>query len=225
MEMQVTPAFWVIPALAAVMTALLLAGVKRGGGAVGPLAALAVLWWALTGALAGVGLLARFDVMPPPLLPFMVACLLGGVWLGRSKAGGRLTALPLWVLVLSQAFRLPLELAMHQAAVDGVMPVELSFGGYNFDIVTGASAVVVALVLRAGGPRWLAWAWNLIGIAALTVIVVIALLTSPVVHAFGNDPAHLNTWVTALPYVWLPAILVLLAVAGHVVVTRKLLAG
>ena len=64
-----------------------------------------------------------------------------------------------------------------------------------------------------------------LAIAALLAIVAIALLTSPMLHAFGTDPAHLNTWVAEVPYVWLPAMLVAFAVAGHVVITRALLRG
>ncbi len=67
------------------------------------------------------------------------------------------------------------------------------------------------------------WTWNVVGIAALCAIVAIALLSSPMVRFFGDDPAHLNTWVVHVPYVWLPAVLVVNAVAAHVVVTRALL--
>ena len=42
------------------------------------------------------------------------------------------------------------------------------------------------------------------------------------VRAFGDDPRHLNTWVLYFPYVWLPAVLVIVALAGHLVVTRAL---
>jgi hypothetical protein len=44
------------------------------------------------------------------------------------------------------------------------------------------------------------------------------------VRLFGDDPRHVNTWVLYFPYVWLPAVLVVIALAGHVVITRALLA-
>ena len=43
------------------------------------------------------------------------------------------------------------------------------------------------------------------------------------VRAFGDDPRHVNTWVLFFPYVWLPAVLVTIALAGHIVLTRALL--
>jgi hypothetical protein len=187
----------------------------------------AVVWGGVSGGLAASGILGRFEARPPPILLFMAVLLVGSVALGLSSTGGLLASrAPLVGLVGVQAFRLPLELAMHQAATDGIMPVELSFSGYNFDIVTGVLAVVVVVAWRAGLlRRWMVWLTNIVGIAALLAIVAIALLTSPMLHAFGTDPAHLNTWVAEVPYVWLPAMLVAFAVAGHVVITRALLLG
>lgn len=80
------------------------------------------------------------------LFPLMLCVALG---LGVSPVGRRLaTGLPLWILVAAQSFRPPLELLMHQAYESGLMPVQMSYSALNFDILTGASAVVVALLLR-----------------------------------------------------------------------------
>jgi hypothetical protein len=40
------------------------------------------------------------------------------------------------------------------------------------------------------------------------------------IQAFGPD--NLNTWVAELPFVYLPAVMVVSAVVGHVVILRKL---
>lgn len=128
--------------------------------------------------------------------------------------------MPLSALVLAQGFRLPLELVMHRAALEHVMPTALSFSGYNFDIVTGASAFAVAFALRRGASPVFAWSWCCYGSLCLVAIAIIAVFSSPLVMAFGPD--QLNTWVTRFPFVWLPTVLVSCAVAGHVVVFRKL---
>jgi hypothetical protein len=51
--------------------------------------------------------------------------------------------MPLLTLVGLQSFRLPLQLALHRAAEQGIIPVQLSYSGYNFDIVTGMGATVL----------------------------------------------------------------------------------
>ena len=185
------------------------------------------LWMLGTGALAGSGGLARLDLVPPPAALLIVSVLALGIGIGVSRVGAALAAaVPLATLVELQLFRLPLEILMHRAGEIGIMPPELSYGGYNLDIVTGATALALTLAMHEGVtvPRPVLWAWNLWGLWCLAVIAGIAVATSPMVRAFGDDPRHVNTWVLHLPYVWLPAVLVLVALAGHVVTTRALLA-
>lgn len=216
-----------IPLIAGLVTLAFLGGVGRVRGAKAAVLAalLSAGWWGLTGGLAAAGLLGRFDARPPPMAVMIGVVLSLGVGLGLSRVGGALRELSMGTLVLAQGFRLPLELVMHRAATDGVMPPELSYGGLNFDVLTGSTALVVGgLALAGKAPRPLLWAWNLLGVAALSMIVFIAVATSPMVRLFGDDPRHVNTWVTFVPYVWLPTVLVVAAIAGHVVVTRKLLA-
>jgi hypothetical protein len=172
--------------------------------------------------LAAFGLL-RFDTRPPTFMLLVVTLVVISVGLGISGVGRRLAAgLPLWILVASQAFRLPLELLMHEAYEAGLMPVQMSFSGLNYDILTGASAIIVALLVAAGrAGRATVRAWNLLGTVLLCNIVVIAMLSTPTaLRVFRNPPA--NTWVATAPYVWLPAVMVAFAILGHLVVYRHL---
>jgi len=177
---------------------------------------------AFVAVLALSGLLGRFDLRPPPLMLWMVGTLGGALAVGLSPLGKRMaTGLPLVALVGFQAFRLPLELVMHRAAVEGVMPSIMSFGGYNFDIVSGATALVLALLLARGQvPRGVVVAWNVLGSLLLATIVTIAFLATPLVRAFGEG--QINAWITQFPYSWM-AIMVSAALLGHVLLARRLL--
>lgn len=184
-------------------------------------------WLALFGAVAAAGLLARFDARPPPFVLALVAIIGGAVAFSRSRAGTAVaTGLPIAALVGAQAFRLPLELVMHDAARAGVMPLQMTFGagGWNYDLVSGATAILVAALAAAGrAPRWLLVAWNALGSALLLAIIAVAVASTPMVRAFGGGPA-LNTWVAYFPFVWLPSVMVAFALAGHLVLWRRLLA-
>lgn len=183
-------------------------------------------WLASTGVLAHLGYFADFDARPPRLLVVLVPVLVGPLWLARSAIGTRLMKeTPIAALVGFHAFRLPLELVMHQAAVEGTMPPQMTYTGWNFDIVTGGTAIVVALLAaRDLAPRWLLLTWNALGSLLLLVVVSIALASLPMVHAFGTEPAQLNTWVAYFPFVWLPAALVSSALFGHALLWRRLVA-
>lgn len=187
--------------------------------------AFGTLWMTLAGMVAASGLLLRSDTRPPPFAWMFLALLGVGLVLGLGRVGRTLSALPFAMLIGFQAFRLPLELVMHQAAVEGVMPVQMSFQGFNFDILTGLTSIPVAyLAARGRAPRALIWAWNLLGSALLLVILGVALASSPGLKLFGSAPAQVNTWVAHVPFVYLPAVLVVAALAGHLILWRKLLA-
>jgi hypothetical protein len=160
-----------------------------------------------------------------PPLPFvlLVASIVAlGIAIARSRIGDRLArgASPA-LLVGFQAFRLPLELAMHRAYTEGLMPVQMSYSGRNFDIVTGITALVLAIVMTVVRvPKAIVAAWNVLGLILLANILAVAMLSTPMFAYFGTD--RLNVWVTWMPYTLLPAVMVLAAWAGHLIVFRAL---
>jgi len=192
--------------------------IRRGGLAV-TLAA-AATWMTATWAAAESGVLRQWDATPPPFA-LLVAGIFGlAVATAFTGYGMRLArGLPLWTLVAVQGFRLPLELAMHTMYERGIMPVQMSYSGRNFDIVTGITAIFVAWLVASGrGGRRLVLAWNVLGLALLLNVVTIAILSTPRFAYFGEE--RLNVWVTYPPFVWLPAVMVLAALAGHLLIFR-----
>ena len=181
-------------------------------------------WLALTGAIGASGVLMRFDQRPAPLMVFFVAAFVVGVALGVSRVGERLgRGLPLATLVGFHGFRLPLELVMHQGYEAGLVPLQMTFSGYNFDILSGVSALVLALVLsRRSVPLLVVRLWNAAAAALLLIIVGIAAASTPIFQAFGGDPGQLNTWVARFPYQWMGPVMVMAALTGHIVLARRL---
>jgi hypothetical protein len=173
-------------------------------------------------AIAAGGILQHWERRPPPFVLAVAVPILLALVAASSSIGRTVAATSSFALLISiQAFRFPLELAMHHAATIGLMPPQMSYSGRNFDIVTGALALPVAW-LSAKSITWrpvIFW-WNLLGTALLVNIVAIAVASTPTFAAFG--PERLNTWIADAPYVWLPTILVPAAAFGHVVIWRKL---
>lgn len=203
---------------AAIAAAFSRASARAGAVSAGVLASLLAAQWLV----AESGLLHRWHATPPPLMPIVggMAALAGAVAL--SAWGNRLNAaVPLAALIGFQGFRLPLELVMHRAAVDGAMPIQMSYSGWNFDVVSGASALAVAGLVAAGrAPGWLIVGWNALGSLLLLTIVGIAIASTPTFAAFGSD--RLNTWIADPPFVWLPGLLVPAALFGHLLLWRRL---
>ncbi len=177
-------------------------------------------WMGLTWVVAERGIFRQWDRIPPSAAVLVLLIVLISARLSMGGVGRRLSEhIPLWILVGIQGFRFPLELAMHTMADRGIMPEQMSYTGRNFDIVTGITAIAVAALVatnRAG--RSLVLIWNIMGIALLVNIVGVALLSTPIFALFGPD--RLNIWITYPPFVWLPAVMVLAALTGHLVIFR-----
>jgi len=187
---------------------------------------LVIAWIVFTAAVALSGLAANFEMKPPPFVITLALFIGIAFWIGLSKFGKETASnTSLAVLVGLQAFRFPLEIIMHKAYEAGIMPVQLSYSGYNFDIFSGFGALVIGFMLWRGFsiPDFVIWAWNVVGIICLAVIAIVAVAGSPIIQAFGTGPQDINSWVAYFPYYWLPTILVLIAILGHILVTRKLL--
>jgi hypothetical protein len=190
--------------------------------AVATTAAGAIAWMGITWLAAASGVLSNWHATPPPFA-IMVAGIIGlSLAIAFTHFGWRLAAgLPLWVLVGVQGFRLPLELAMHSMYEREVMPGVMSYDGRNYDILTGITALVVAALVAFGRHgRVTVAVWNIFGLALLVNVMTVAILATPRFAYFG--PANLNEWVAHPPYVWLPAVMVLAALAGHLVIFRAL---
>jgi hypothetical protein len=181
------------------------------------------VWMSVTWRAAESGVLRLWDATPPPFAVLVVGILGVTAVLACTAYGRRLAlGLPLWVLIGIQGFRLPLELAMHAMYERGVMPEQMSYSGRNFDIVTGITALMVAWLVRSGRVgRRVVLMWNVLGLLLVLNVVTVGILSTPRFRLFGEE--SVNVFITYPPFVWLPAVMVLAALAGHLIVFRAVL--
>jgi hypothetical protein len=122
-----------------------------------------------------------------------------------------------------QSFRFFVEILLWMLFAVGLVPVQMTFEGYNFDILSGISAVVIALLTARGKiSRTGLIIWNVVCLLLLINIVTIAILSTPSpVRVFMNEPV--NRIVTYFPVSLLPGFLVPLAYMLHFFSLRQLL--
>ena len=192
-------------------------------GRFGVVAMVLVFWLLVPAVLASRGLLDQYSPLPAPGFVLVGLITFGTVILALSAFGSRLAAgIPLAGLVGYQVFRVPLEWVLHELYAEGVIPVQMTYAGQNFDFVTGVLAAALGLWLLTGHRTvWLVAAWNIIGLALLVNIVTIAILSTPMPYRyFMNDPPNLLP--STFPYVWLATFLVQAALFGHLLVFRSI---
>lgn len=189
---------------------------KAGLIATGALAA----WLGLLSALVASG---KMTSLPMHGLPFFFgSILIVSIGLGLSPVGGKFAAdLPLAALVGFQAFRLPLELVLHEWARQGTIPGTMTWTGQNWDIVSGVVALAVAPV--ADRLPVAARAANIIGFALLANVMRVALLSAPVPFGWNLEKPLLVA--LHLPYAFIGPVCVGGALFGHIVLTRALWRG
>lgn len=185
-------------------------------------ALLALVWLALTGAIPASGVLST-RALPPPGLFYVFGCIAVAAATAYSALGTRLVAsVPIAWLIGFQSFRLPLELILHSWWKRGALPVQMTFEGRNFDIVSGALALVVGIwAARARVPRAVLLGFNLLGLGLLINVATIALLSAPTpLRVYENDPPVLLPF--NFPHAWIVPWCVGAALFGHLLVFRWL---
>jgi hypothetical protein len=183
--------------------------------------ALGALHWVL----AERGLYTDAQAFPPPqllLLAPVVVALLGTVVLPQGRAW--LRGLPLFALTAVHALRLPVELVLHDAYRAGLVPQDMTYSGFNFDILSGITALLLLLRMRSGRPPGtvVLVAWNVVCLGLLFVVVGTAVLSIPSSVQRLNFEAP-NLLVTGTPWVLLPAVLVPAVLFAHVAALVQLL--
>lgn len=189
---------------------------RRGVGA----GVFAAIWLGLTALAPASGLVGA---APAAMMAFFVGSNAFGLGVALSRAGRWLANLPLAALVGFHAFRLPLEIILHRWALQGSIPIDMSWSGRNYDVVTGLAAVVACgwLVARPG-DRFVAGGFTALGLGLLLNVARVALSCAPValpIHVDCDPPLLLALHA---PYAWIVSVCVAGALCAHVVALRSL---
>ena len=116
--------------------------------------------------------------------------------------------IPAKSLVSLQIFRVFVEILLWMSFLQNLLPVQMTFEGRNFDVLSGLTAPFAAYFLA--NNRIGLVVWNILSLALLANILAVAVLSMPTpFRYFINEPS--NTIVTTFPFIWLPGLLVPLA--------------
>ncbi len=188
-------------------------------------AALLVIWL-IFGAFVGHQDWAHtFNTFPPSGVRAFIALIVITIIIALTRVGKTLAHnTPLWLLVGFQAFRIPVEFLIHQAYLENITIIEMTYLGRNFDIITGLLALLIAIyAYKKKVSNKVILAWNILGLALLVNVVATGVMSMP--HNFQLiETDKPNIWVMFFPFIWLPFVLVCSALFGHLLIFRYLLA-
>lgn len=179
-------------------------------------------WVLLLAILSLKGVFLDFSLPPRPA--FAILLPLPVVLLASYSAAGKawLRRVPAWWLIYLQAFRIAVELILWLTVRQGLLPVQMSFEGRNFDILSGVLALPVGYYAcyKRSWPSWIIPAYNILGLLLLLNIVRITALSLPgPLRQFHNEPS--SQLIATFPWIYLPGLLVPLAYSLHILSLRK----
>jgi hypothetical protein len=183
------------------------------------------IWVTGISALALTGFFSNFSNMPPRIIFIFILAFPLLIIIGGSKSFTEiLRVIPLHWLVFMQSFRIVVELLLFIAYRRQLLPVQMTFEGYNYDILSGLLAIPAGWLMMKYPlkARTIGLIYNLLGILLLINILTIAVLSMPTpIRTFMNEPA--NTIIGEFPFIYLPAVLVIVALALHIFSFRQLM--
>ncbi len=174
-------------------------------------------WLGILATLSFLGVFEDFQSIPPRIgiavMPAMVLIII----LLFSKAFSKVISQipPAWLIYI-QSFRIIMEIILWMGFIAEFIPFQMTFEGFNQDIIVGFTALLGGFVFFGKGRfrRFEAFIWNLFGIILLINIVAISTLSTPSpFRVFFNEPA--NTFMAHFPFIWIPGFIVPFALAMH----------
>lgn len=125
-------------------------------------------------------------------------------------------------LIFIHLLRIPVEYGLYKLSVMGLVPVEMTFKGWNFDLYFAITAIPVYFlwVYKKGFADGIIFRiWNIVGILMLVHVLLLGILSSPVpFQAYSFDKP--NIAVLDIPYATLPAVIVPLMLISHIILLR-----
>ncbi|TGL60672.1 hypothetical protein [Leptospira sarikeiensis] len=180
-------------------------------------------WLVLQTVLSISGFYLVTDTFPPRFLCMVLPPLLFLILLFLLPAGRDwIDKIPPESLVYLHLSRIPVELVLYWLAMYGWLPIHMTFVGWNFDILVGLTAPIIAYLIlnKPSGSKNLILLWNIIGLIFLFNIVFLGILSAPGPFQKLSFETP-NKAVLQFPYVWLPSFVVPSVLFAHIVSIRK----
>ena len=183
------------------------------------------MWLIYLSVLSYTELLTDFSM--PPKIPLMVVLplIVLIVFSLFKKATADFVAITSvsWLIYI-QSFRIIVELIIWGAYKQGIVPIQTTFEGYNFDVVVGLTAVPLAYYAKRSkiSPKVLIL-WNIASLLILANTVWYFISTAYFPELPGHDSTMVDPAFAKLPYLLIAGFFMPLALFIHALSIKQLL--
>ncbi len=178
-----------------------------------------ILWQVYIFALGQTDLLSSFE-LPPRFVIFLVApaFLFTGIFIYTNRKNTWLSHIPKSWLVYVQSFRIIVETLFVFSVAQGVLHFNVTIEGYNFDMVLGFTAPLVAFLafgIKIISEKMVV-VWNYLGLVVLASVIFVFLTTTFFPEFYGSSSNLMPMEFTTYPYTLVAGFLMPVAVFIHV---------
>lgn len=181
-------------------------------------------WLAVQGMLSFKGFYLDSNIFPPRFMFTLIPPFITMIVLFSTRKGKTwIDSFNIQSITLLHVVRIPVELVLYLISVHHLIPLLMTFEGWNFDILSGITApLIYYFVFKTHSLNKKALLiWNFVCLAFLINIVLLAILSAPSPYQrFAFDQP--NRALYYFPYIWLASVIVPLVLFSHLVAIRRL---
>lgn len=117
-----------------------------------------------------------------------------------------------------QSFRVVMELIILMTFYAGIIPIQATFEGYNFELIFAITSPILGYLIfvKQSIPIKYAILWNIVGITFLIIVVSIMVSSYFIPEIWGTQKELIDISFTKLPLLLLPAFMVPSAIFVHI---------
>lgn len=184
-----------------------------------------VVWIGYMSAVSLTGIFMNASLPPRILLFLVIPSFILFIIFFRSRSFKNIVDhVPHNWIVNFQSFRIIVELLIYGCFTAGILPKQATFAGYNYDILIGITAPLMAFLFLRGAnpPRGIMLLWNAAGFITLAIVVSVIITHAYFPALWGLKESILSQGFGAFPYTLLAGFLMPIAVFMHIFSLIKL---
>lgn len=163
---------------------------------------------------------------PPRYMLFVILPLFIfiGVFLKQNKNKKWVQVIPYTWLTFYQSLRIFIETIFVYTVAAGILHKNVTIKGYNYDLIYSLTSIIMGLIVykSKSTPKTLLLIWNYLGLAFISIIILLFITSIYSPHFFGPNTTNFPTEFGFYPYVLIPGFLMPSAVFIHVLSIIKL---
>ncbi|TYA71363.1 hypothetical protein [Seonamhaeicola marinus] len=169
-----------------------------------------------------------YDLTLPPRIPLVMILPLITftiVFTRVHRSNKILQVIPIYVPIAFQSFRACIESLFYATFLQGILPIQVTFAGANYDILLGISAIFVSIYTAKNthpNKRFLLF-WNVLGICIVLFAAFTFISSFYFPEIWGQTNSKISLEFNQFPYLLLPAFIMPSAIFMHVLSITQLL--